>query len=134
MFVNDNKKQAIMKRTMHAKLFLAAVATFLLSGCVATPPLGHGDGGDMAKLIFVSSDKNAKGNVKVKVNGKNEFDAKVAKAKPEKESKSKKTKQKGRTYSVPSGRQTITVTRDGKTVYEGEITVSPKETKTIVLP
>lgn len=107
------------------KFLLFAVA-LLLVGCKANYPVAQQSGReDIAYLIFISNKQYAGKNVTVDVDG-NSFDAKVVKA--------KKSNRRGTQYGVSTGRRTISVKCEGKTLYSKQLFLSAQETKQIILP
>ena len=109
-------------------LLTIAVASFLGS-CKSNFPVAQQSGKeDMAFLVFVGPKAtygNGSKSVQVNVDG-NSFDAKVVKPKT--------ANRKGIQYGVTTGRRNITVTFDGKMIYNKQLFLSSQETKIINLP
>ena len=103
------------------KLILLFVIPLLLIGCRAHFPVAQESGKEViAYLLFVSSNQYAGKEVQVKVNNK------VAKA--------KKANRRGSQYGIAVGTRALTVSYDGKNIYQKKIFVSTQEVKQIVLP
>ena len=110
-------------------LYLFIVLAGLLTACKANYPVAQQSGKeDMAYLVFVGP-KDTYGNgkypVHVDIDG-TRFDAKVVKPKT--------ANRKGTQYGVATGRRNITVTFEGKTIYQKQLFLSSQETKIIDLP
>lgn len=106
-------------------LFIALVA--LLVGCKANYPVAQQSGKeDIAYLLFVSGKEYTGKTVTVNIDGTTRFDAKVVKA--------RKANRRGTQYGIGTGRKSITVTYDGRTLYNKQIFLSNQETKQILLP
>lgn len=115
---------------MKAKVLFSLFAIALLMiGCKANYPVAQQSGKeDMAYLVFVGplqTYKNGAKPVQVDVDG-TKFDAKVVKPKT--------ANRKGTQYGVATGRRNVTVTFEGKTVYQKQLFLSSQETKIINLP
>lgn len=99
----------------------------LLFGCRVNYPVAQQGGKeDMAYLLFVSPDLYAGKNVEVLIDSNEPFHAKVVKA--------KKSKYSGVQYGIGTGKHSLKITCEGKTLYEKKIFASPQEVKQIVLP
>lgn len=115
---------------MKAKnLFLFIALVCLLAACKTNYPVAQQSGKeDRAYLVFVGP-KDTYGDgkypVQVDIDGTS-FDAKVVKPKT--------ANRKGTQYGVATGRRNITVTFNGKTVYQKQLFLSSQETKIIDLP
>jgi len=115
---------------MKTKVFFAVIVfASLLIGCKSSVPVAQQSGKeDMAYLVFVgprSTYGNGSKLVHVNVDGKT-FDAKVVKPKV--------ANRKGTQYGVTPGRRKVSVSFQGKTVYEKQLLLSSQETKIITLP
>lgn len=109
------------------KVLLTLGLVLLLSGCKLSYPVSQASGkDDVAYLLFTSPKTYAKKDVKVTLDGKTVFNARVV--------KERDSKRKGTTYSIGTGRKKLKVEHEGKTLYEKEIFVSTQETKQIALP
>lgn len=109
------------------KLILLFAIPLLLIGCRANLPVAQESGKeDIAYLLFVSSNQYAGKEVQVKVDNNAPFSAKVVKA--------KKANLRGCQYGIAVGTRTLTVSYDGKNIYQKKIFVSTQEVKQIVLP
>ena len=115
-----------MKKGISLLLFALAV---LFVGCKVNYPVAQQSGKeDMAYLIFVGPAQtygNGSKLVQVDVDG-NKFDAKVVKPKT--------ANRKGTQYGVGTGRRNITVSFNGKNIYQKQLFLSSQETKIINLP
>ena len=115
---------------MKTKVLFSLIAlTWLLTGCKSSFPVAQQSGKeDMAYLVFVGP-KETYGNgsklVQVDVDG-TKFDAKVIKPKV--------ANRKGVQYGVATGRRSISVSFNGKTIYSKQLFLSSQETKIITLP
>lgn len=109
------------------KLILLFVIPLLLIGCRAHLPVAQESGKeDIAYLLFVSSNQYAGKEVQVKVDNNAPFTAKVVKA--------KKANRRGSQYGIAVGTRALTVSYDGKNIYQKKIFISTQEVKQIVLP
>lgn len=109
------------------KLILLFVIPLLLIGCRAHLPVAQESGKeDIAYLLFVSSNQYAGKEVQVKVDNNTPFTAKVVKA--------KNANRRGSQYGIAIGTRTLTVSYDGKNIYQKKIFVSTQEVKQIILP
>lgn len=110
---------------MKNKLVFIAIAV-LLVGCKANYPVAQQSGKeDIAYLLFVSSGEYTGKTVTVDIDGTTHFDAKVVKL--------RKANRRGTQYGVSTGRKSITVKCDGRTLYNKQIFLSSQETKQILL-
>lgn len=106
-------------------LFIALVA--LLTGCKANYPVAQQTGKeDIAYLLFVSGKEYTGKVVEVEIDGTTCFDAKVVKA--------RKSNRRGTQYGVSTGRKSVVVRCNGRTLYSKHIFLSSQETKQILLP
>ncbi len=111
---------------MRNKLLIIAFCS-LLFGCKANYPVAQQSGKeDIAYLLFVSGKEYTGKKVSVDIDGTTQFEAKVVKA--------KKANRRGTQYGVGTGRKSITVKYEGKTLYNKQIFLSSQETKQILLP
>lgn len=109
------------------KLFMLFAIPLLLMGCRAHLPVAQESGKeDIAYLLFVSSNQYAGKDVQVKIDNNSPFTAKVV--------KEKKASRRGSQYGISTGTRTITVSFDGKNIYQKKIFVSTQEVKQIILP
>lgn len=116
--------KVIMKFKIAGMLFAVLL---LLFGCKANFPVAQQSGKeDMGFLLFVSGKQYAGENVEVTIDGTTHFIAKVV--------KSKKANRRGNQYGISTGKRTLKVTHQGKTVYQKDIFVSTQEVKQIILP
>ncbi len=106
---------------------LLFAGALLLGGCRANFPVAQQSGKeDIAYLLFVSQ-KQYKGKlVQVKLDNAAPFDAKVVKA--------KKANRRGSQYGVGVGPRQISVSCEGKNIYQKKIFLSTQEVKQIMLP
>lgn len=108
--------------------FIIAIAC-LMVGCKANYPVAQQSGKeDIAYLVFVGPLQtygNGSKPVQVDIDG-TKFDAKVVKPKT--------ANRKGTQYGVATGTRNITVTFNGKTIYQKQLFLSSQETKIINLP
>ena len=81
---------------------------------------------DIAYLLFVSPKEYAGKSVFVKIDNNAPFEAKVV--------KSSKANRRGSQYGIAVGTRNITVSYDGKSIYQKKIFVSTQEVKQIMLP
>ncbi len=99
----------------------------LLCGCKAHYPVAQQRGlEDVAYLLFVSPKEFASDYVRVTIDGRTHFEAKVV--------KSKHANRKGTSYSVAPGRRRVRVEHGGYVLYDREIMLSTQETQFIQLP
>ncbi|WP_024995136.1 hypothetical protein [Phocaeicola paurosaccharolyticus] len=111
---------------MKKLLYLLTLPLILLS-CKANFPVAQESGKeDMAYLLFISSSQYAGKNVQVTIDEGQPFIARVVKA--------KKSNRRGTQYGIAPGSRTLTVSCDGKQLYEKKIFVSTQEVKQIILP
>ncbi len=109
------------------KLILLFAIPLLLIGCRANFPVAQESGKeDIAYLLFVSSNEYASKEVQVQVDNNAPFTAKVVKA--------KKANRRGSQYGIAVGTRSLTVSYQGKNIYQKKIFVSTQEVKQIVLP
>ena len=109
------------------KSMLLFVFPVLLMGCRAHFPVAQESGKeDIAYLLFVSSNQYAGKTVQVTVDNHTPFAAKVVKA--------KKANQRGSQYGIAVGTRSLTVSYNGKNLYQKKIFVSNQEVKQIILP
>jgi len=110
-------------------LYLLIALACILTACKVSYPVAQQSGKeDMAYLVFVGPKAtygNGKYPVQVDIDG-TKFDAKVVKPKT--------ANRKGTQYGVATGRRNITVTFEGKTIYQKQLFLSSQETKIIDLP
>ena len=99
-------------------LYLIIVLAGLLAACKTNYPVAQQSG---KKDTY----GNGKYPVQVDIDG-TRFDAKVVKPKT--------ANRKGTQYGVATGRRNITVTFEGKTIYQKQLFLSSQETKIINLP
>lgn len=109
------------------KIILLFAIPLLLIGCRAHLPVAQESGKeDIAYLLFVSSNQYAGKEVQIKIDNNAPFTAKVVKA--------KKANRRGSQYGISVGTRTLTVSYDGKNIYQKKIFVSTQEVKQIILP
>lgn len=109
------------------KLILLFVVPLLLNACRTNYPVAQESGKeDIAYLLFVSSKQYAGKKVQVQVDNNAPFTAKVVKA--------KKANLYGSQYGIATGTRTLTVSCEGKNIYQKKIFVSTQEVKQIILP
>ena len=112
---------------MKRLLILLFVIPLLLIGCRAHFPVAQESGKeDIAYLLFVSPKEYAGKSVFVKIDNNAPFEAKVV--------KSSKANRRGSKYGIAVGTRNITVSYDGKSIYQKKIFVSTQEVKQIMLP
>lgn len=112
---------------MKRLLILLFVIPLLLIGCRAHFPVAQESGKeDIAYLLFVSPKEYAGKSVFVKIDNNAPFEAKVV--------KSSKDNRRGSQYGIAVGTRNITVSYDGKSIYQKKIFVSTQEVKQIMLP
>lgn len=103
------------------------VIPLILIGCRAHLPVAQESGKeDIAYLLFVSSSEYAGKKVVVKIDNNAPFEAKVE--------KSSKASRRGSQYGIAVGTRNLTVSYDGKNIYQKKIFVSTQEVKQIMLP
>lgn len=108
------------------KLILFAIPLLLL-GCRANFPVAQQSGKeDLAYLLFVSSQENKNATIDVVLDNETPFEARVV--------SKKKSNRRGTQYAVRTGTRSIKVSRQGTTLYQKQIFLSPQEVKQIVLP
>lgn len=116
-----------MKKIILSIMAVPALFLLFLCGCKANYPVSQESGKeDIAYLIFVSASNSGRKVVDVDLDGVTSFRAETV--------KSKKANRRGTCYSVQTGKRKITVKRDGTTLYEKYVFLSPQETKVITLP
>lgn len=99
----------------------------MLIGCKANFPVAQQGGKeDVAYLLFVSSKQYVGKDVQVTVDDLDPFNALVV--------ESKKSNRRGTQYGVGVGTRVLTVSCDGKTLYNKKIFLSTQEVKQIILP
>lgn len=109
------------------KLLILFALPLILFGCKANYPVSQQSGkADMAYLLFVSSDKYAGEKVQVNIDDAQPFTAKVV--------EEKNAHRKGTQYGVSTGTRALTVSCDGKIIYQKKLFLSPQEVKQIILP
>jgi hypothetical protein len=109
------------------KLITLLAIPLLLAGCRAHLPVAQESGKeDMAYLLFVSPNEYAGKEVQVSIDNQAPFTAKVVKA--------KKSNRRGSQYGIATGTRNITVSCNGKNLYQKKIFVSTQEVKQIMLP
>lgn len=109
------------------KLLILLALPVLLAACKAHAPVAQQSGKeDLAYLLFVSPQQYSGKTVQVMIDGKTDFPAKVVKA--------RKSNRKGTQYGISTGRHKISVSFEGRTLYQKEIFVSSQEVKQITLP
>ena len=102
---------------MKKLIILLFAIPFLLIGCRASLPVAQESGKeDIAYLLFVSSNEYAGKNVVVKV------------------VKNSKANRRGYQYGIAVGTRNLTVSYNGKNIYQKKIFVSTQEVKQIILP
>ena len=112
---------------MKKLLTLLFAIPLLLIGCRANLPVAQESGKeDIAYLLFVSSKEYAGKSVLVKIDNNAPFAAKVV--------KSSKANRRGSQYGIAVGTRNLTVSCDGKNIYQKKIFVSTQEVKQIMLP
>lgn len=106
---------------------MCCMAALMFCGCKANYPVAQQTGDDdIAYLIFVSTSDSRNTDVDVTVDGKTSFTARTV--------KSRKANRRGTRYSVQPGKRKVTVMKDGRTLYDRFVFLSPQETKKITLP
>ena len=105
---------------MKKLLTLLFAIPLLLIGCRAHLPVAQ------EYLLFVSPKEYAGKSVFVKIDSNAPFEAKVV--------KSSKANRRGSQYGITVGTRNITVSYDGKNIYQKKIFVSTQEVKQIMLP
>ncbi len=109
------------------KLAILFAIPLFLTGCRAPRPVAQESGKeDIAYLLFVSPNEYAGKEVQVKIDNNNPFTATVV--------KQKNANRKGSQYGIATGTRAITVSCDGKNLYQKKIFVSTQEVKQILLP
>lgn len=104
---------------------LTFACCLLLTGCkVGNVAVSQGLS-DQSYLYFVSTHKYPE-PVKVTLDKGTTFDATVV--------RERKATVKGNTYAVSTGKHRVSVSYQGKTIWEREVFLSTQETKKIVLP
>lgn len=112
---------------MKKLITLLFVIPLLLIGCRAHLPVAQESGKeDIAYLLFVSSNEYAGKSVAVKIDNNVPFIAKVV--------KDSKTNRRGSQYGIAVGTRNLTVSYNGKNIYQKKIFVSAQEVKQIILP
>lgn len=111
---------------MKAKLFTFLGSLLLFGSCAQYPVAQQSGKEDVAYLLFVSGKEYIGENVDVTIDNATHFDAKVV--------KTSKSHYKGTQYGVGTGKKTIVVKSNGKTIYSKQIFLSTQETKVITLP
>ena len=108
-------------------VLFALLLAVLLAGCKANMPVSQQSGKeDVAFLLFVSQGGEYKNKVvQVDVDGQR-YDAKVVKAKT--------SNRRGTQYSAPTGNHQLTVTANGRTLYNKKVFLSAQQVKQITLP
>ncbi|HJH75638.1 hypothetical protein [Xylanibacter rarus] len=108
-------------------ILLCCTVTAIFYGCKANYPVAQESGKEnIAYLIFVSASDLKDTEVNVDIDNGTKFKAKTV--------KQKKSNRRGTQYSVQTGKRKVTVTLDGKTLYNKYVFLSPQETKIITLP
>lgn len=113
-----------MKMKLMSALLTATFCLLLTSCKVGNVAVSQGLS-DQSYLYFVSTQKYSD-PVKVTLDGTTTFDAQVV--------KEKKHTVKGNTYAVATGKRYISVSSQGKVIWEREVFLSTQETKKIILP
>lgn len=114
-----------MKKTLLSLVTFAVLS--VLCGCKANYPVAQqGGDDDIAYLIFVSSSDSRNKDVEVFVDDNTHFTAHTV--------KSRKSNRRGTRYSVQTGKRKVRVVRDGETLFDRFLFLSPQETKKITLP
>lgn len=114
-----------MKTKLVLCLFTVACCCLLLTGCkVGNVAVSQGLA-DQSYLYFVSVNKYSQ-PVKVMLDNSIAFDATVV--------RERKATVKGNTYAVSTGKHRVSVSYQGKTIWEREVFLSTQETKKIILP
>lgn len=112
---------------MKKLITLLFVIPLLLIGCRAHLPVAQESGKeDIAYILFVSSNEYAGKSVTVKVDNNVPFTAKVV--------KESKASRRGFQYGITVGTRNLTVSYNGKNIYQKKIFVSTQEVKQIILP
>lgn len=112
---------------MKKLITLLFVIPLLLIGCRAHLPVAQESGKeDIAYLLFVSSNEYAGKSVAVKIDNNVPFIAKVV--------KTLKANRRGSQYGIAVGTRNLTVSYNGKNIYQKKIFVSTQEVKQIILP
>ena len=112
-------------KTKSILCLLTVVCCLLLSGCkVGNVAVSQGLA-DQSYLYFVSVNKYAK-PVQVTLDNGVTFNANVV--------RERKATVKGDTYAVSTGKRRVSVSYQGKTIWEREVFLSTQETKKIILP
>lgn len=112
---------------MKKLITLLFVIPLLLIGCRAHLPVAQESGKeDIAYLLFVSSNEYAGKSVAVKSDNNVPFIAKVV--------KTSKANRRGSQYGIAVGTRNLTVSYNGKNIYQKKIFVSTQEVKQIILP
>ena len=107
------------------KLVSTLLTIFLLNGCGSVTSTSGGKA-DMGYLVLISNGGQYAGkSVNVFIDDKTEFTATV--------DKDRKFDQKRKTYAIATGSRTVKVIKDGKSIYERILVISPQETKKIIL-
>ncbi len=108
-------------------VFYLLIIPLFLTGCRAHFPVAQESGKeDMAFLLFVSGKEYAGKTVQVKVDDASPFEAKVV--------KERKSNRRGVQYGISVGTKLLTVSYEGKVLYQKKIFVSTQEVKQIILP
>ena len=109
---------------MKKLITLLFVIPLLLIGCRAHLPVAQESGKeDIAYLLFVSSNEYAGKSVAVKIDNNVPFTAKVV--------KNSKANRRGSQYGIAVGTRNLTVSYNGKNIYQKKIFVSTQEVKQI---
>lgn len=112
---------------MKKLITLLFVIPLLLIGCRAHLPVAQESGKeDIAYLLFVSSNKYVGKSVAVKIDNNVPFTAEVV--------KNSKANRRGFQYGIAVGTRNLTVSYNGKNIYQKKIFVSTQEVKQIILP
>ena len=112
---------------MKKLITLLFVIPLLLIGCRAHLPVAQESGKeDIAYLLFVSSNEYAGKSVAVKIDNNVPFIAKVV--------KTSKANRRGSQYGIAVGTRNLTVSYNGKNIYQKKIFVSTQVVKQIILP
>lgn len=111
-------------------LLLFSLSLLLLSGCRAHYPVAQQSGKeDAAYLLFIGQsvygEKNNK-TVTVTIDNEAPFTANVV--------KQKEALRRGTQYRVNTGARQLTVSSEGKILYQKQVFLSPQEVKQIILP
>lgn len=106
-------------------IYILAVGLIFMTGCTGIKSVSKGLENE-SYLEFIGKPSLYSGGVDVTIDGKNTFNAEV--------NKGTSKRPKGKVYSMPTGRHSLSVKYNGELIYSKEIFISSQETKQILLP